>query len=66
MNAISVTGAVIAGLLCSNIWLWINLYNLKQTHFEFEHLIFKLLKELCEQPAQDSASESTQKPANKV
>lgn len=59
-------GAIIAGLICSNVWLWINLWNLKQTHFDFEHLTFDLLKEFAQRPAEDGASQSAEQPTHKV
>lgn len=60
------TGAVIGGLIVSNVWLWLNLWNLKNEHFEFERAIFRFLKELCQQPAEDGSGKSSNKPADEV
>lgn len=40
---------LVAFLACSNCWLWLNLWNLKNELFEFERRIVDLLKELCKQ-----------------
>ncbi len=48
------------GLVVSNLFLWLNLWKLKNEHFEFKRVMFELLKELCKKPSEDSSSESAE------
>lgn len=41
-----IIGAVFGGLIVSNVWMWINLWNLKKEHFEFRKRMIETLKEL--------------------
>ncbi|ERK63103.1 hypothetical protein HMPREF1545_00151 [Oscillibacter sp. KLE 1728] len=50
----------------SNIFLWMNLWNLKKTVFEFQRKNIEYLKELCKEPTENSSRESTEQTANKV
>lgn len=50
----------------SNVWLWVNLWNLKTEHFRFREDTIALLKELCEQPTENCPGESAEKTTDKV
>ncbi len=58
--------AVIVFSVMSNIFLWMNLWNLKKTVFEFQRKNIEYLKELCKEPTENSSRESTEQTANKV
>lgn len=62
----TVVAVLIAFLACSNFWLWLNLWNLKNELFEFERRMVELLKELCKQPAEDGPGKRTEKPTDEV
>lgn len=62
----AIIGAIIAFSVASNIWLWINLWMLKDRHFEFERHILELLKEFCQQPAEYRSGEGSDQTENKV
>ncbi len=62
----AIIGALIAFSVVSNIWLWINLWMLKERHFEFEKRILDLLKEFCQQPAKDCSGEGAEQTKDKV
>lgn len=49
----AVIGAVAAFSLLSNVFLWVNVWNLKKTLFEFQCRNIEYLKELCEKPAEE-------------
>ena len=58
--------AVIVFSVMSNIFLWMNIWNLKKTVFEFQRKNIEYLKELCKEPTENSSRESTEQTANKV
>ncbi len=58
--------AVIVFSVMSNIFLWMNLWNLKKTVFEFQRKNIEYLKELCKEPTENSSRESTEQTANKI
>ena len=58
--------AVIVFSFMSNIFLWMNLWNLKKTVFEFQRKNIEYLKELYKEPTENSSRESTEQTANKV
>ncbi len=58
--------AVIVFSVISNIFLWMNLWNLKKTVFEFQRKNIEYLKELCKEPTENSSRESTEQTANKI
>lgn len=62
--------ALLVFSVLSNIWLWINFWNLKCRHFEFEEItlssIRDLLTVLCKHPAEDRSGQSAEQPADKV
>ena len=58
--------AVIVFSVMSNIFLWMNLWNLKKTVFEFQRKNIEYLKELCKEPTENSSRESAEQTANKV
>lgn len=59
-------GLLVAMLVSSNVWLWINLWNLKNEHFEFRKRMIGWLTELCQQPSEDGSGKCSEQPANKV
>lgn len=59
-------GLLVAMLVSSNVWLWINLWNLKNEHFEFARRMIGFLTELCEQPPENCSGECSEQPADKV
>lgn len=58
--------AVIVFSVMSNIFLWMNLWNLKKTVFEFQRKNIEYLKGLCKEPTENSSRESTEQTANKI
>ncbi len=49
---------ILTALAFSNVWLWINLWNIKQKHFKFEHTVFRLLWDIVQLLPEDSTGQS--------
>lgn len=50
--------ALLAFSVCSNIFLWLQVWYLKKTHFEFEEIVFKWLEKLAEQISDNRANDA--------
>lgn len=50
--------ALLAFSVCSNIFLWFQVWYLKKVHFEFEKIVFKWLAVFAEQISDNRASEA--------
>lgn len=65
-----ITIALLGFLISSNIWLWINLWNIKKEHFRFAESITDFLKdfleELSQQPPKDCSCKCPEQSADKV
>lgn len=55
-------GALLGLLVSSNIWLWLNLWNLKNEHFRLAEAVAHRSAEFPKQPAEYSSSPECQKP----
>lgn len=51
-----ILGVGIAFCILSNIFLWMNLWNLKNALSKFQRKNIELLKELCQQPSEDGGT----------
>lgn len=58
--------SLLAFSVCSNVWLWINLWNLKNELFDFEKRILDYLAILSKQITADHAKDATNDAAPKV
>ena len=48
-----ILGLLLAFSVCSNVWLWVNLWNLKKEHLRLEERMNSLLKEKLEKRIKD-------------
>ena len=58
--------ALLGFSVSSAVGLWICLLVLWKQHFEFEHLMFSILKELAQQPTGDSAENGSDDTENEI
>lgn len=58
--------SLLAFSVCSNVWLWINLWNLKNELFDFEKRILDYLAILAKQITADHAKDAANDAAPKV
>lgn len=50
--------SLLAFSVCSNVWLWVNLWNLKNELFDFERRVLDYLAILAKQIATDHAKDA--------
>ena len=65
-----ILGLLLAFSVCSNVWLWVNLWNLNNEHFRFSESMTSFLKEfleeLSQQPPKDCSCKCSEQSANEV
>lgn len=59
-------GALLGLLVSSNIWLWLNLWNLKNEHFRLAEAVAHRSAEFPKQPAEYSTGQSADDPADEI
>lgn len=53
-----ILGLLLAFSVCSNVWLWVNLWNLKNELFDFEKRVLDYLAILAKQIAADHTKDA--------